>query len=95
MSGFDLGDLLGDVFPGTGKQHKPGSYEALQDQMDKTKRAAEKLPTTPKKSEKGVPWEAKVLDGKYYVPLSQVADLLEANGVLPGVSKGIRKRTDV
>lgn len=47
-----------------------------------------------KKEEKGVPWEAKVIDGKYYIPLSQVADLLEANGVLPKVTAGIRRRVE-
>lgn len=48
----------------------------------------------PKKEEKGVPWEAKVIDGQYYIPLSQVADLLEANGVLPKVTAGIRRRVE-
>lgn len=51
-------------------------------------------PSGPKKEEKGVPWEAKVIDGKYYIPLSQVADLLEANGVLPKVTEGIRRRVE-
>mgnify|MGYP000085361177 CR=1 FL=1 len=46
------------------------------------------------KEEKGVPWEAKVIDGKYYIPLSQVADLLEANGVLPKVTAGIKHRVE-
>lgn len=49
-------------------------------------------PSGHKKEEKGVPWEAKVIDGKYYIPLSQVADLLEANGVLPKVTEGIKRR---
>lgn len=44
------------------------------------------------KVEKGVPWEAKVIDGVYYVPLSQVADLLKENDVLPKVRKGIEAR---
>ena len=47
-----------------------------------------------KKPEKGVPWEAKVIDGKYYIPLSQVADLLEQNGVLPAVTEGIKRRVE-
>lgn len=47
-----------------------------------------------KKEEKGVPWEAKVIDGKYYVPLSQVADLLKENGVLPKVRAGIERRVE-
>lgn len=51
-------------------------------------------PSGPKKEEKGVPWEAKVIDGKFYIPLSQVADLLEANGVLPKVREGIRRRVE-
>lgn len=51
-------------------------------------------PLGPKKEEKGVPWEAKVIDGKYYIPLSQVADLLKANGVLPKVRAGIERRVE-
>jgi hypothetical protein len=46
-----------------------------------------------KKPEKGVPWNAKKIDGKYYVPLTQVADLLRENDVLPAVRKGIERRT--
>lgn len=46
----------------------------------------------PKKPEKGIPWQAKQFDGQYYVPLSQVADLLKANDVLPAVRKGIERR---
>lgn len=49
----------------------------------------------PKKPEKGVPWEAKIIDGKYYIPLSQVSDLLEANKVLPAVNKGIKARVEM
>lgn len=45
-----------------------------------------------KKPEKGVPWQAKVIDGDYYVPLRQVAELLASNGVLPAVRKGIEAR---
>lgn len=44
------------------------------------------------KEEKGLPWEAKIIDGKYYVPLRQVAELLEQNGVLAKVRRGIEKR---
>lgn len=51
-------------------------------------------PKVVKKEEKGVPWEAKVIDGKYYIPLSQVADLLKANGVLPKVREGIERRVE-
>lgn len=47
-----------------------------------------------RQEEKGLPWEAKVLDGTYYVPLSQVADLLEQNHVLPKVTAGIRRRVE-
>lgn len=47
-----------------------------------------------KKPEKGVPWEAKIIDGKYYIPLSQVSDLLGANDVLPAVKKGIDARVE-
>lgn len=46
------------------------------------------------KEEKGVPWEAKVIDGKYYIPLSQVADLLKENDVLPKVRAGIERRVE-
>jgi hypothetical protein len=53
-----------------------------------------RTPAFSKKEEKGVPWEAKVIDGKYYIPLSQVADLLEANDVLPKVTAGIRRRVE-
>lgn len=45
-----------------------------------------------KREEKGIPWEAKVIDGKYYIPLSQVYDLLLANDVLPKVRAGIQRR---
>lgn len=51
-------------------------------------------PKVAKKDEKGIPWEAKVIDGKYYIPLSQVADLLKANGVLPKVRAGIERRVE-
>lgn len=44
--------------------------------------------------EKGVPWEAKVIDGQYYIPLRQVADLLEANDILPKVRAGIQRRVE-
>ncbi len=47
---------------------------------------------TPPKTEKGVPWEAKEIDGQYYIPLRQVSELLDTNGVLPKVSKGIKAR---
>lgn len=46
------------------------------------------------KEEKGIPWEAKIIDGNYYIPLSQVAELLEANGVLPKVTAGIKRRVE-
>lgn len=48
----------------------------------------------PQKEEKGVAWEAKIIDGAYYVPLSQVADLLDSNSVLPKVSTGIKRRVE-
>jgi hypothetical protein len=47
-----------------------------------------------KKEEKAPPWEAKEINDLYYIPLSQVADLLEMNSVLPKVSKGIRVRVE-
>lgn len=49
----------------------------------------EQFKPQPKKEEKAPPWQAKVIDGVYYVPLSQVADLLEMNKTLPKVKKGI------
>jgi hypothetical protein len=45
-----------------------------------------------KKPEKGLPWEAKIIDGVYYIPLSQVSDLLRENDVLPAVRRGIENR---
>lgn len=45
----------------------------------------------PKKPEKGLPWRAKTIDGKMYVPLEQVVELLEQNDVLPAVRKGLEK----
>lgn len=51
-------------------------------------------PSGPKKEEKGVQWLARVIDGKYYVPLSQVADLLKENSVLPKVRAGIERRVE-
>lgn len=48
-----------------------------------------------KKPEKGVPWQAKIIDGKYYVPLEQVAELLKENDVLPAVRKGIENRVEM
>ncbi len=56
-----------------------------------------KFPNAPKaepakKAEKGIPWAAKVIDDQYYVPLSQVAELLASNDVLPAVRKGIEAR---
>jgi hypothetical protein len=46
------------------------------------------------KEEKGVPWEAKVIDGQYYIPLRQVAELLKVNNVLPKVRAGIERRVE-
>jgi hypothetical protein len=53
-------------------------------------------PTPPAKPkpERGVPWEAKTINGEYYVPLRQVADLLDSNGVLPAVCRGIKFRVE-
>lgn len=52
-------------------------------------------PPTRKKPEKGIPWEAKIIDGAYYVPLAQVAELLKSNDVLPAVTKGIDARVEM
>jgi len=47
---------------------------------------------TPKKSpEKGLPWAAKTIDGKLYLPLEQVVELLRRNNVLPAVRRGLEK----
>lgn len=35
-------------------------------------------------------WRAKVIDGEHYVPMSQVADMLENNNILPGMKKRLR-----
>jgi hypothetical protein len=51
-------------------------------------------PSGPKKEEKGVPWHAKVIDGQFYVPLTDVAELLKQNGVLPKVLVGINRRIE-
>lgn len=51
-------------------------------------------PSGPKKEEKGIPWEAKVIDGAYYVPLKQVAELLKQNEVLPKVRAGLERRVE-
>jgi hypothetical protein len=45
-----------------------------------------------KKPEKAPAWNAKKIDGKYYVSLEQVVQLLEMNDVLPSVRKGIERR---
>lgn len=44
------------------------------------------------KPEKGLPWEAKIINDKYYVPLSQVVELLAQNNVLPAVRRGLENR---
>lgn len=44
-----------------------------------------------KKEEKGLPWEAKTINGKMYLPLAQVVELLKQNDVLPAVRKGLEK----
>lgn len=46
---------------------------------------------SPKKVEKGLPWHAKKIDGRLYLPLEQVIELLKINSVLPGVRKGLEK----
>lgn len=47
-----------------------------------------------KPEEKGLPWEAKVINGEYYIPLRQVAELLKQNNVLPKVREGIERRVE-
>lgn len=51
-------------------------------------------PPAKKTPEKGVPWQAKIIDGRYYIPLEQVAELLKQNDVLPAVRKGIELRVE-
>jgi len=43
--------------------------------------------------EKGVAWEAKEIDGKLYVSLEQVLELLENNNILPKMRERLRART--
>lgn len=63
------------------------------DAFDKVFGTGARPPTPgPKKKEKGVPWEAKIINGVYYIPLSQVADLLRTNNVLPAVRRGVENR---
>lgn len=45
-----------------------------------------------KKPEKAPVWEARIIEGKRYVSLNQVLELLEMNDVLPGVQKGLKRR---
>lgn len=49
-------------------------------------------PKQPKKPEKAPAWRAKEIDGKLYVSLEQVLELLEMNDVLPAVRKGLKLR---
>lgn len=44
--------------------------------------------------EKGLPWTAKKIDGKLYVPLEQVIELLQQNNVLPAVRRGLEKHVN-
>lgn len=41
--------------------------------------------------EKGLPWRAKEINGKLYLPIEQVCELLEQNNVLPAVRRGLEK----
>lgn len=75
--GHPLGEGLGDILGGVFGQ-------AAREQ------AAGRVAS--KKTEKGIPWEAKVIDGQYYIPLRQVAELLEQNDILPAVRAGIERR---
>lgn len=45
-----------------------------------------------KKPEKAPIWEAKQFEGRRYVSLEQVIELLEMNDVLPAVQEGLRRR---
>lgn len=45
-----------------------------------------------KTPEKAPIWEAKEIDGKLYVSLEQVAELLSMNDVLPDVLRGLKRR---
>lgn len=47
--------------------------------------------TNPKKPEKGLPWAAKRIDGKLYLPIEQVVELLKQNDVLPAVRRGLER----
>lgn len=73
-------------FPGGGFEDIFGASPGPSGSGTTSRRAFEK------REEKGIPWEAKVIDGKYYIPLSQVAELLAQNDVLPKVRAGIERR---
>lgn len=42
-------------------------------------------------AEKGLPWEAKEINGKLYLPIEQVCELLKQNNVLPQVRAGLER----
>lgn len=46
----------------------------------------------PSDTERGVQIRGKNIDGEFYVRASDVADLLAANDVLPGIAKKLRRK---
>lgn len=62
------------------------------DDLFKTNFDGSRKKPEPKKEEKGVVWQAKSIDGVYYVSLKQVLELLEINDVLPAVRRGLERR---
>lgn len=46
---------------------------------------------TKPKVEKGLPWHAKEFNGKLYLPIDEVCELLKQNDVLPQVRRGLEK----
>ncbi len=53
------------------------------------------FPTSRPDAEKGVAWDAKLLGGKLYVPLEQVAELLKNNDILPKMQERINMHIQV
>jgi hypothetical protein len=66
-------------------------FGSIFDEFDKPRSRRTPPPTGPSKTEKGIPWAAKRIDGKLYVPLEQVHELLKINDILPAVRRGLEK----
>ena len=75
------GDMFGDLFGAGGPFGTPNPFGSRPTPGPK-KKPAEKGPNGG--------WTAKIIDGEHYVPMSQVADMLENNNILPGMKKRLR-----